>query len=188
MNVDISGFILAGGNSSRMGSDKALLLVEDEPLLQRMIGLLKPVCRTIAISCQRDDYSEFNVPLIPDAFVGYGPIAGLYSSLDHSKTEWNLIVSVDVPFVNEVLFRYLFSGIGANDCVIPEHEAGLEPLVALYSKRCLPVLKEMLLSGDYKLRNLFPKLNTRKLDCNELVQKYPRLFFNLNRPGDYHSV
>ena len=186
--ADISGFILAGGKSSRMGTDKALLWFQNEPLLKHMIRLIEPFCINVALSGQNTDYDRFNVNMVPDMFSGCGPIAGIYSSLYHSSTDLNLIISVDVPFVNEELIRYLILNFGEYDCIIPEHNSGVEPLVGLYHKRILPVLEEMIKNGDNKLMNLLAKLNTRFLSCNNLISKYPRLFMNINSPEDYHSI
>lgn len=185
---DISGFILAGGKSSRMGTDKALLVFQEEPLLKHMIKLIEPFCDNIAISGQNSDYSIFGVEMIPDLYSDCGPIAGIFSSIHHSLTNWNLLVSVDVPFVNEELILFLISNIGEFNCIVPEHSSGVEPLIGLYHKRTLQVIEEMIKTGDYKLTNLLSKLNTRYLDCNDLIKKYPRLFMNINRLEDYQSI
>jgi len=126
--------------------------------------------------------------MIPDLFLGFGSIAGIYTCLHHSSSDWNLLVGVDVPFVNEELIQYLISNTGEFDCIISEHTSGIEPLVGLYHKRALPVIEEMIKSGDYKLMNLLSKLNTRFVDCNGLVSRSPRLFMNINRPEDYQSI
>lgn len=184
----ITGFVLAGGKSSRMKTNKALLLFQGIPLLQYMIKQIDPFCKEVIVSGLSVDYEVFDVDMIPDLFSGCGPIAGVYSSLNHSRSEWNLLVSVDVPFVNEELFRYLISNSGEFDCVIPKHAAGIEPLVGLYNKRILPVIGEMIGNGEYKLMHLLSKVNTLFLDCDGLVTKYPRLFLNINYPEDYRSV
>jgi len=184
----ISGFILAGGKSSRMATDKALLRIKNEPFLKRMIRLIEPFCDSIAISGQNANYVGFNAEVIPDLYSGCGPIAGIHSSLNHTASDWNLMVSVDVPFLNEELIRNLISSAGEFDCVIPEHASGVEPLIGLYHKRILPVVEEMIKNGDYKLMYLLSKLNVRYLDCNSLIKMYPRLFMNINRPEDYQSL
>jgi len=186
--ISISGFILAGGKSSRMGTDKALLVFQEKPLLEHMIKLIKPFCTNIAISGQNPDYSIFGVEMVPDLYSGCGPIAGIYSSLKHSDCDLNLLVGVDVPFVNEELFLSLISNIGEYDCIIPEHTSGVEPLIGIYNRRALSVIEEMIKAGDFKLSKLLSKLNTRYLDCNELIKKYPRLFMNINRLEDYQSI
>jgi len=188
IRTNISGFILAGGKSHRMGTDKALLLFQGKPLLEHMIGLIAPLCDKVFISGQNSDYTGFSVEMIPDLNVNCGPIAGIFSALNYSDSDWNLLVSVDVPFVNEELFHLLISNIGEYDCIIPQHISGVEPLIALYNRRTLPVIEEMIKSGDYRLTNLLSKINTRYIDCSHLIQKHPRLFMNINRIEDYQSI
>jgi len=188
MNAIISGFILAGGKSSRMGTDKALLLVQDEPLLKRMIRLLEPFCKTIAISGNKMDYNVFNIELVEDLYTGCGPISGIISSLKHSSTEWNLLVSVDVPFINDAFIQNLISHVGNYDCIIAEHEGRVEPLMGLYKRQIIPVVEEMISQGDYKLTRLLDKLNVRYVNCDSLIKQFPRLFVNINLPEDYNSI
>jgi len=186
--TDISGFVLAGGKSSRLGTDKALLIIQNESLLARMIGLIRPHCQTLAISGQNLDYENFNLVMVPDLFPNCGPIAGIYSSLLYSLNDWNLIVSVDVPFLNDDLIGLLLANIGEYDCIIPTHHAGIEPLVGLYNRRILPAIKDMIDNGDYKLTRFLEIVNTRYVDCSELLRIYPRLFMNINRIEDYRSI
>jgi len=188
VKTKISGFILAGGKSSRMGTDKALIVFQNEPLLGRMKNRIEPLCSQVFISGSNPEYAGFDVPLIPDVFPECGPISGLYSCLKFSSSEWNLIVSVDSPFVNEELFNLLISHATDSDCVIPQHILGIEPLIGIYNKKSLPVIEEMIHAGDFKLMNLLTKLNTSYVDCNSLIHKYPRLFFNLNRLEDFQSI
>ena len=188
IKADISGYILAGGKSSRLGTDKALLLVQDEPLLMRIKKLIDPFCKTVGISGLKTEYVDFNIRMVPDLYHGIGPISGIISSLKHSSTEWNLLVSVDTPFINTELIQSLIAQTGQYDCIIPEHDGGIEPLIGLYNRQILLQLEEIISQGDYKLQRVLAKLNTHYLDCNFLVQKYPRLFFNINRPEDYNSL
>ncbi len=188
INTDITGFVLAGGKSSRMGTDKALLKIQEETLLKRMIDLISPFCNTVSIGGQNAGYSSFGVSIIPDLFSDRGPLAGLYSCLKSSSSEWNLFIGVDVPFVNNELIELLISNISECDCVIPRHSGGIEPLIGLYNKRANPVIEEMIESGNYKLMNLIAKLNTCFLDCDFLIKKHPRLFMNINRLEDFRSI
>ena len=104
MSVRISGFILAGGKSSRMGTDKVLLVFQEKPLIKHMIGLIRSMCDMVAISGQNSDYTSFGIELVPDLNSDCGPIAGIFSALKYSVSDWNLFISVDVPFVNDELF------------------------------------------------------------------------------------
>jgi molybdenum cofactor guanylyltransferase len=185
---DISGFILAGGKSRRMGTDKALLVLQGKPLLEHMISLIEPFCNKVLISAQNSDYRGFGVELIPDIYSDCGPIAGIFSALKYSISDWNLLVSVDVPFINDELLFFLISNIDDSDCIIPKHDSGVEPLIGLYHRGAVPMIKEMIKTEDFRLTNLLSKLNTRYLDCNDLIKKYPRLFMNINRMEDYQSI
>jgi len=98
------------------------------------------------------------------------------------------MVSVDGPFVNEELFHLLISSIGECDCIIPKHTSGVEPLIGLYHRQAVPIIEEIIMSGDYRVTNLLSKTNTRYVDCNHLIKKYPRLFMNINRMEDYQSI
>lgn len=186
--TELSGFILAGGKSSRMGFDKAFLLVENKPLLQNMIEVIQPFCQKIAISGQNSDYADFHLEMVPDVFSEIGPISGLYSVLQYSSTEWNLIVGVDIPFLDEELISYLISNIGDCDCVIPKHINGVEPLAALYHRRILPVIDTQISEGIFKLTKLLSEINTCFIDCNQLIDKNPKLFHNLNSLEDYQNI
>jgi len=188
MSNPISGFVLAGGKSRRMGTDKALLMFQDKPLLLHMIKLIEPLCDMVAISGQNSEYESSGVKMVPDLYSDCGPIAGLYSALKYSISDWNLLLSVDVPFVNDELLLSLISNIGESDCIIPKHDSGVEPLIGLYNRRAVPIIEEMIKSGDYRLTNLLSKINTRYLDCDDLIKKYPRLFMNINRKEDYLSI
>ena len=185
---DISGFILAGGKSNRMGTDKAFLMIQEEPLLKRTIRLIGPFCKTVAISGQKSGFAEFKTEMVPDLYVGCGPISGIISSLKHSATDWNFIIGVDLPFINDELVLFLISQIGQYDCIIPMHKGGVEPLIGLYNKQISPIIEEMINTGDHKLMRLLDKLNAKYIDCNSLVNKYPRLFTNINRLEDYQSI
>ncbi len=186
--LELSGFILAGGKSKRMGKDKAFLTIQEEPMLKRAISLIQPFCQTVSISGQNPAYNVFKLSVIADTYPGCGPIAGIHSCLSYSSTDWNLIVGVDLPFLNEELINYLILNMGEFDCIIPESNSGIEPLAGLYNKQILPKVESQIQCGDFKLMNMLGKLNACFLDCNELVEKYPRLFANLNRPEDYHSI
>jgi len=185
---EISGFVLAGGKSSRMGTDKALMEIDNEPLLGRMIRLMEPFCHSVAISGFKADYLRFNKEIVPDLTSGIGPVSGIYSVLKFSNSDWNLVVSVDTPFLNNDFFELLISDLGDFDCIIPQHNSGVEPLAGLYNKHILPEIDAMIKNGDYKLMNLLAKLNIRYLDCNPLIQKHLRLFMNLNRMEDFESI
>jgi molybdopterin-guanine dinucleotide biosynthesis protein A len=186
--IKIEGFILAGGQSSRMGANKALLLIENEHLIDRMIRLVRPFCATVSISGDQSTFKDSAVKVVPDLVQGIGPIAGISASLSNSASDWNLILGVDLPLINKELIETLIAQIGSADCLVPVHHGHIEPLAALYNRRIVPVLDDMINQSDYKMMNLFNRINTIFVDCELLTEKFPRLFFNLNNPEDFASL
>lgn len=184
-HMQITGIILAGGKSNRMGTDKSLLEINGKTLLQRAIDICLPVCKTILISSNNTVHEEFGFKIIPDEIQNCGPIGGIYSSLKKSETEWNIVLSVDAAFVEQEFIQYLISEIDACDAIIPIHEKGKEPLIALYHKNSLEAIKKMHDSGNYKMHNLLNEINTKYVNSQNWVEQFPKIFRNLNRPEDF---
>jgi molybdopterin-guanine dinucleotide biosynthesis protein A len=184
--MQITAIILAGGKSSRMGTDKVLLKVNEKTLLEQVIELVKPICETVLISSNNPAYEKFGFNIIPDEIKDCGPIGGIYSCLKKSETDWNFIISVDSPFVEESFIRYLISVIDNSDAIIPIHENGKEPLIALYHKNCLVKIEKMLDEGHYKMHNLLKTVDAKFVDSQNWVEKNPDLFRNLNCPEDFY--
>ena len=98
--------------------------------------------------------------------------------------EWNFVISVDSAYVEPEFIQFLITEIGKFDAVVPVHSKGKEPLIALYHKNSLSKIEKMLKSGNFKMHNLFNVINTQFVDAQKWVEKYPKLFRNLNRPED----
>lgn len=183
--MQITGIILSGGLSTRMGADKALLQINGKSLLERAIEICKPVCNEILISSNNSAHAKFGFPVVNDEIADCGPIGGIYTCLKRSETEWNLVISVDAAFVNQDFAEFLISETGDFDAIIPFHKKGKEPLVALYHKNCIPAIKERIKLNDYKMHNLLNVLNTKFTNVDSWVKKNPGIFKNLNRPEDF---
>lgn len=186
--MQITAIILAGGKSKRMGTDKALLEINGTPLLEKSITLCKQVSDTILLSSNQSEHQSFGYPVIADEINNCGPIGGISSCLKKSTTEWNFVISVDAVFVETTFIQYLFSEIGNVDAIIPFSDKGNEPLIGLYNRNCLPVMAENIRNGDYKMQNLLRSVTAKFVDASEWVKRYPKLFHNLNSPGDLKVV
>ncbi len=181
----ITGIILAGGASTRMGKDKGLCFYNNKELVQYSIDLLFPICDTILVSSSNvSEYSKFGYPVIVDTFKNIGPIGGIHSSLNQSKTTGNLIVSCDMPFLGADLLRTILSYSEIYDIVVPEHtNSYLEPLAAYYSKSIIPIIEDSICNNDYKLLNLFDKVKTKKVIIGDNFEAKNQ-FKNFNTPRD----
>lgn len=183
--MQVTTIILAGGKSKRMGTDKALLELDGITLLERAINLCKPFSSELLISSNHQSHATFGYPVIEDEIKNCGPMGGIYSCLKGSKSDWNLVLSVDAAFVDQYFLEFLFSNTGDFDTVVPFTEKGAEPLIALYNKGILPVIENQLKSGDYRMQNLLKRSNTKWLDAGKLLEENENLFNNLNRPEDF---
>jgi len=182
--MQITGIILAGGKSKRMGTDKASLKLNGRTLLERCIELIHPYCETILISSNNPAHDKFGCKIITDEIPDCGPISGIHSCLKQTQTNMNLVISVDSVFVEPEFIKFLISETEDFDAVVPIHPKGKEPLIALYNKNCLVEVEKMIQSKDYKMHNLLNVIKTKFVNTQSWINKYPKLFHNINRPED----
>lgn len=183
----ITGFVLAGGKSSRMGTDKAALSLKGRTLLEHALAAIRPVCEPVFIIGSRALYSDFG-PGYEDIVPGCGPLGGIHSALTHSQTELNLIIAVDTPFLTPELLRYLAERAAEASCTIvaPRIAGHVQPLCAVYSRKFLSIATDALKTGKYKLATLFPSESTLVITEPELERFAftANMFENLNTPED----
>ena len=182
--MEITGIILAGGKSRRMGSDKALFEIEGRSLLERAATFCLSFCSRVLISSGSADHYYPGCETIPDLMADSGPIGGIFSCLLLSKTDWNFVLSVDATFMELQLVSFLESQCSECDAVVPVHPGGLEPLIAFYHKRSLRAMKKQLDAGKFKMQDFLELIKTCYADAGHLLENFPRLFMNLNRPED----
>ena len=184
---DVSGFVLAGGHSSRMGRDKALLLLQDEPLLARSIRLLGSVADQVRIVGSVSKFHEFG-EVVEDLFPGCGPLGGIHSALATSSTELNLMLAVDMPFVSSDLLAFLLTQARNTNAIatVPRIHGGWQPLCAVYRKEFRALAEDGLKSGSYKIDRLFEQTRLCEVSSAELTRQgfSPDQFQNLNTPED----
>ncbi len=184
-----AGFVLAGGRSSRMGRDKALLPYGQATLLEAMATRVLAAAGHVALIGDAPAYGKFGYPVYPDRFPARGPIAGLDAALSLQLAEWNLVVACDMPRVTtEVLSSLLERTHSIADpylaCVIPLNEnGGFEPLCAVYHSTCLSVVERSLGENRFKMKVLLSELRTVG------VQEWPSgAFTNINTPGEWADL
>ena len=185
--MELTGIILAGGKSTRMGTDKALIKIGDKNLLETAIDICKPVCKSIIISSNNPEHGKYKYPVIADQVQDCGPIGGIFSCLKKSETDWNFIISVDTPFVTSEFVRFLASHTENYNTIVPVHQSGKEPLIALYNKNCLAVIETQISIRQFTIHHLISHLNNCYLNVDEWVGNIPLLFKNMNRPEDFDN-
>ncbi len=182
--------IQAGGESRRMGSDKALVPFLGRPLILRLLNRLAWIADEVLVtSNQAEQYWFLGLTPIPDLLPGLGALGGLYTALNAATHPYVAVVACDMPFANAEIFLAelaLLRETGA-DAVVPRSGARTEPFHAVYRvETCLPHVREALESGKQRADAWFGRLNIRYMDGEELVQYDPdRLaFFNINTPEE----
>ncbi len=185
---DVSAFILAGGRSSRMGSDKALLRFEDQALLQHMLHTAAGALGNARIVGPKTAYGQFGA-VIEDIYPGCGPLGGIHAALSETKTELNLMLSVDMPLMSPQFLKWLAeqAGTAQEMIVVPDAAGGRQPLCAIYRRGALGAVEEALKKGDYKIARLFAQVPTRVVKESEIVAAgfSAIIFQNVNTPEEY---
>jgi molybdenum cofactor guanylyltransferase len=179
--MERTAIILAGGNSLRMGEDKGLMLVNGKPMIEHIIDTVKGVVEEIIIISNNEEYDRFGYPVYPDQIKGKGPLGGIYTGLLHSKTQLSLVLSCDIPYVNDNLLNLLISHSEGYDVTIPQKDGVTHQLMGVFSKRCLITFKNAIDDNDLKLKTLFEKLNLNIVDASQFSG---RLFTNVNQKDD----
>ena len=187
-----SGIILAGGKGSRINKNKALITLPDgKALIERSIGVLKEIFAEILIvSNQKEPYRAFGLQVVEDLIKGKGPLGGIFTGLTYSNSHLNFVMACDMPFPQPALIRLLLEECGDHDVVIPEASGEVEPLFAMYSKSCLPVIKDQLKKDELKVRRVLARLKVRKIreDQIDAVDPERLSFFNINTNQDLKKV
>jgi molybdopterin-guanine dinucleotide biosynthesis protein A len=190
----LSLVIQAGGESRRMGSDKALLPFLGQPLILRPLNRLAMLAKEVLVTSNNpENYRFLGFAPIPDLVPGVGALGGLYTGLSAARFPYVAVVACDMPFASLELFAYeltLLHELGV-DAVIPRTEAGTEPFHAAYRREtCLPYIVSALQAGKRRADAWFGQVNIRYLEPAEIVECDPEglAFFNINTPQDLQEA
>ena len=184
---DITGVILVGGKSRRMGRDKAFLPWNGAPLFERVLRIFRESFATVLLAGgDAERYGGYGLPIIPDIYPG-SALGGLYSGLCHAADQHVFVASCDMPYPSAGLLRYLCSLKAGYDCVVPETAQSFEPLFAVYAKSALPAMLDLLESGNFRIYDLYPRLRTRYVGSEEMAPFADggRSLINVNTPGEF---
>ena len=187
----ISGVILAGGNSRRMGRDKAWLDFNGQPLIAVIAERLRTVVDEVIIAA--DDtkrFTPFADCCVPDAYRGIGTLSGIHAGLQAASHDPILIVGCDMPFLDPRVLAWLVKESQEVDLVVIKHELGLEPLHAVYRKSCLPAVEATIRSGERCAFAFCDQIRVRFVHPSEIPSLHPdrSSFFNVNTPEQWREA
>jgi molybdopterin-guanine dinucleotide biosynthesis protein A len=193
--IKVSGVIMAGGASLRLGRNKALERVGGKTLVERVIDSLVPLTSEVLVVVARPEQAAAlrlppSVRVVSDRYPGKGSLGGIFTGLDASVEAWSLVVACDMPFLNGELLRHLMEASSNVDAVVPRLGGQPEPLHALYSKACLGPMERMVRAGDLKIAPLFDAVRVRYVDEETIDRIDPRhlSFFNINTQADLEEA
>jgi molybdopterin-guanine dinucleotide biosynthesis protein A len=187
----ITGIILSGGKSIRMGENKAFIEIEGIPIINRIFTLFQGLFQEIIIvTSEKEQFINLDAKIYSDLFPNRGVLAGLYTGLFFSSFMYSFCVACDMPFLKESVIKYLIKNIQNNDVIVPRTKEGLQPLHGIYSKNCLGPIKNIIEQGKYKITDFYPMVEIKIIDEVELYSLDPtrESFINVNTQEELNLI
>ena len=187
----MTGIILSGGKSLRMGENKAFIEIKGVPIIQRIYTLFKELFHeVIIVTNQIELFKKFDSKIYSDLLPDKGALGGLYTGLFFSNFHYSFCVACDMPFLNKSLVQYLIKRIGDEDVIVPRTKDGLQPLHAIYSKNCLDPIKEIIEQGKFKIIDIFHRVQVNIIEEADFISLDPlrESFINVNTPKELLSI
>jgi len=191
-NLDCCAIVLAGGLNTRMqGRNKAFLEINGRTILDRLLASLQSAFSEILlVTRQPDQYDGYPLRLVADIYKGRSSLTGIHAGLVHAKAAFGFTVPCDIPFLQPGLIRLMLDELEPKlDVVVPFYDGHYQPLCAIYSKRCIPLIEKQLASSDYKISHLFERIRIKTVPIQKLKKVDPELlsFLNVNTPASYDA-
>jgi molybdopterin-guanine dinucleotide biosynthesis protein A len=189
--LTISGIVLAGGQSSRLGTDKSFVNVNGQTLIEQIVAKLDRLSGdVILVTDSPKKYDHLEVRLVGDIYPGKGALGGIYSGLRVATNAYSLVVACDMPFLDLNLLRYMILLARGHDVVIPKIRGFPEPLHAIYSKSCLEPIERLLARGGLKIIDFFSEVRVRYVEESQVDIFDPQhlSFFNVNTLSDLEEL
>ncbi|RJP55812.1 MAG: molybdenum cofactor guanylyltransferase [Deltaproteobacteria bacterium] len=187
----MTGVILAGGKSKRMGRNKAFLEINGQRMIDRIADIFEDTFEeVILVTNSLIEYLHLDLRIVTDLIPNKGALGGIYTGLFYASFQHIFVTACDMPFLNKGFIDYMLSKVGNFDAVVPLSSDGLQPLHAIYSKRCIRHIDALLELDDLKITGFYPKVRVREISLQEILSFDPKssLFFNINTPDDMEKV
>jgi molybdopterin-guanine dinucleotide biosynthesis protein A len=190
--IPVSGAILIGGKSNRFKKDKTYITLDGEYLSSRLFHTLDIILDNVFFVANQDKSSPVpGAKFVLDLHTGVGPIGGVYSALTYSHHDFCFISACDLPFLSVELIKILWQHTrSTDDIIVPVWDSKVEPLSAIYHRRCIPQIESALAAGQYMTKGFWNLVNTQYLDISRFFSRsqIKQMFININSPEDYKHV
>ena len=203
MYNDMTGIILCGGKSSRMGQNKAFLKLGGQTAIERTAALMGSLfAKNILITNTPAEYTFLNLEMFQDIYKDRGPLAGIHAGLAHSTTRKNFVISCDMPMVTQEAIRFIVDFPSTQAIVVPLADGFVQQLCGIYNKECAETIKRILQDYDSneirhkgqqerkcKVMALLDEMNAQRLDLEKIYPGHQSsTFLNMNHPEDYQAI
>jgi molybdopterin-guanine dinucleotide biosynthesis protein A len=187
----MTGVILSGGKNRRMGENKAFLPVNGERLINRTVRLFHAVFQeVIIVTSSPSDYLDQDAVIVTDITPDKGALGGIYTGLFYARDEYAFVAACDMPFMNRAFLEQMISQTAGYDIIVPAPPDGLQPLHAVYARRCLPVIRGLIERDRLKITGFYPGHRLLKISP-EVIRSFDpegRMFLNVNTPEDLRNL
>ncbi len=189
-NNDVTVVLMAGGQSRRFGSNKALTLWEDKPLIEHILKKIEGVTSKVVLSVAKSgDYEWLKVEKIADIIPGIGPMGGLLSCFEKLQSQYLMLVACDMPLLNQTLLKFMLHYKCKEPILIPKAGKRMHPLHARYNKDLLPILKRLISEKRYKMAELFKEVPIKTITQKDVPSINLELCLsNINTPHDFETI
>ncbi len=188
--MPLSGLVIAGGRSSRMGTDKALLIVEGQTLVQRVVSALRTLCdEVIVVTNSPDTAAATDAPTVRDLIPQQGPLSGIHAGLSTMRNEHGFFVACDMPWLNLEFIKYLVGLVDGFDVIVPRLDGRCETLHAVYGKPCLAPIEAALREQRRRVTAFYEAVRVRYVERDE-CERFDRalqMFANVNTPEEFEQ-
>jgi molybdopterin-guanine dinucleotide biosynthesis protein A len=187
----MTGIILSGGKSLRMGENKAFIQVEGIPIIKKIHNLFRELFQEIIIvTNQKELFTDFNSRIFSDLIPDRGVLGGLYTGIFFSTFSYSFCVACDMPFIKKTVVQYLIEKTEGYDVIVPKTSDGLQPLHAIYSKNCLNAITKVMEKGNYKILDFYEMVKIKIVEEDDfiLLDPYRESFINVNTPEELFFV
>jgi molybdopterin-guanine dinucleotide biosynthesis protein A len=189
--VPLAGVILAGGKSIRMGANKAFLTVCGQRIIDRTAALFNALFRQVILVTNSPlEYASLDLEIAADLISAHSPLVGIYTGLYYSSHPYAFVAGCDMPFISRPVIEYLVSLCPGHDVIIPRLDDGYHPLHAVYSRRLIKPMEDLIHRGKLKITGVFSHARVREVTAAELrpLDMELRSFLNLNTPDDLGKI
>ena len=185
--MEVTGIILAGGKSSRMGTDKGLLKLNGKSMVEYVIDALTEMCSRVLIVSNNIEYRRYGIDVVKDIYEDKGPLGGLYSGLMNSNSQVNICVSCDIPNVNADVFKFLLCHIENYEVILPSYKDRLHPLMGVYSSNCSSIFETQIKNNLLKVETACKLMNYKTVELTE-IDFDKSVFDNVNTLDDFNKI